>query len=77
VDLIYKFAGITLYHYHHQAVERWVGLQVVSFDAETSDNGTPYKVSARREGGVLMVQDSKARLCRACRCVARNPLESA
>lgn len=60
VDLVYKIAGITLYHYRHQATERWQGQQVMSLEAETSDNGTPYKVSARREGNVLMVQGTKA-----------------
>ncbi|WP_343611921.1 DUF6134 family protein [Novosphingobium sp.] len=60
VDLVYKIAGITLYHYRHQATERWQGQQVIALDAETSDNGTPYKVTARREGGVLMVQGTKA-----------------
>lgn len=60
VDLVFKIAGITLYRYHHQAVETWQGDRVIALNAQTSDNGTPYQVSAHREGSALIVQGTKA-----------------
>jgi hypothetical protein len=59
MDLVFKIAGITLYRYSHQVVERWQGQQVMALDAQTNVNGTLLTVSARREGGGLMVQGTK------------------
>jgi len=59
VELTYRFAGVTLYRYRHQAVERWRGDKVVGLETQTDDNGASYQVSARREGSLLMVQGAK------------------
>jgi hypothetical protein len=56
VDLAYRIAGITLYHYTHAATERWSGRQVVSLVSETNDNGKRYRVSGHREAGGLAVE---------------------
>ena len=34
MDLVFKIAGITLYRYSHQVVERWQGQQVMALDAQ-------------------------------------------
>ena len=59
VDLTFKLAGITLYRYRHQATERWQGDRVMALDTQTDANGTPWQMSARREGAALMVQATK------------------
>ncbi|WP_206240199.1 DUF6134 family protein [Novosphingobium terrae] len=59
VELAFKIAGITLYHYRHEAIERWEGERVVALDTQTDDNGTAHRVTARREGNVLMVEADK------------------
>ena len=42
--------------YNLHVTERWAGGEVVAMDSQTNDNGTKYRVSARREGGALMVE---------------------
>jgi hypothetical protein len=56
VDLAYKVGPVTLFHYNLHVTERWAGGEVVSMDSQANDNGTKYRVSARREGGALMVE---------------------
>lgn len=60
VELAFKIAGITLYHYTHHATETWSSGQLVSVESETSDNGTRYQVAAHREAKGLIVQGTKA-----------------
>ena len=60
VDIVVGFGPFTLFHYKHRATERWEGEQVVSVDAETDDDGTRRRMSARRDGGGLVVEGSKA-----------------
>ena len=59
VELTFKIAGITLYRYRHQAIERWEGDRVVALDTQTDDNGSAHRLTARREGAVLMVESDK------------------
>ncbi|MBV9843005.1 MAG: hypothetical protein JOY99_15985 [Sphingomonadaceae bacterium] len=59
VDLVYKLAGITFYHYKHRATETWSGDQVVGLDATTDDNGTAYQVAVRRDASGLVVTGNK------------------
>ncbi len=49
---------MTLFRYTHSARERWLGGQVVELATQTNENGTHFKVDARREGSSLMVQPS-------------------
>lgn len=60
VEIIFKIGPITLYRYHHNAVERWQGDQVVSVEAHTDDNGSKYVVTAHREGAGWAVQGPKS-----------------
>lgn len=60
VELAYKIAGITLYHYTHHATETWSGDQVIRIESTTDENGTPYQVSGHRESAGLVVQGTKA-----------------
>lgn len=56
VSLIYKLLGITLYHYAHHCTEVWDGGQIVALDSQTDDNGTPGRLTARREAAGLVVE---------------------
>jgi hypothetical protein len=56
VELTYKVGPVTLFHYNLHVNERWAGGEVVAMDSQTNDNGTKYRVSARREGGAFMVE---------------------
>jgi hypothetical protein len=60
VDIAYKIAGITLYHYSHHATEMWAGDQVVSLQTQTDDNGDAYQVTGHREAAGLIIQGTKA-----------------
>jgi hypothetical protein len=56
VDLAYRIGPMTLFRYTHTARERWQGGQVSELTTQTNENGTHFKVDARREGGSLVVQ---------------------
>jgi len=56
VDLAYRIGPMTLFHYTHAAHERWQGGQVENLSTQTNENGTHYRVEARREAGGLIVQ---------------------
>jgi len=56
VDLAYKLGPMTLFRYTHTAHERWQGGQVIEMDTQTNENGTHYRVDARRENGALVVR---------------------
>lgn len=44
-DVSVSFAGITLYRYEHERVERWVDGALKAFKGRTHDDGTDYDVS--------------------------------
>lgn len=60
VDLAVGFGPITLYRYTHRAVERWEDGRVVSFEAQTNDDGSRSTITMRREGDALAVDSSRA-----------------
>lgn len=51
---------ITLYRYDMQGTEHWAGGRFVALDTQTDDNGTPHKVSVRREQQGVRVRASGA-----------------
>jgi hypothetical protein len=55
VDFSVKVMGVTAYRYSHRGDEVWAGGALQSLDARTDDNGKQYKVSARHQGGPLVV----------------------
>lgn len=60
IDLVVKIGFITLYRFAHHATESWVGDQLVGLQAVSSDNGTPQRVTARRDASGLVVEGTKA-----------------
>jgi hypothetical protein len=60
VELAVGFGPITLYRYRHRAVEQWEADRVVSFEAETNDDGTVSTTVMRREGDRLVVDSNRA-----------------
>ncbi|WP_428334650.1 DUF6134 family protein [Novosphingobium sp.] len=56
VDLAYRIGPMTLFRYTHTARERWTGGQIAELTTQTNENGTHYKVDARRENGAFVVQ---------------------
>ena len=50
------FGPITLYRYDMQGTERWTGGRFVALDTQTDDDGTPHRVTVRREAAGLRVQ---------------------
>lgn len=59
IDIQVKFGGITVYRYMHRATERWRGEQFIGIESRTDRDGTPQFMTARREGGDLLVEGSK------------------
>lgn len=55
IDFSVKVLGVTAYRYTHRGNEVWTGGTLQSLDARTDDNGKQYTVSARRQGGPLVV----------------------
>ncbi len=60
VDLAVGIGPITLYRYRHRATERWEDGRVVSFQAETNDDGTVSTIAMRLDGDALAVESSQA-----------------
>ncbi len=50
-----KLLGLTVYRYRHQASEQWRAGCLDTLDASTDDDGQPSRVTAKREGGALVV----------------------
>jgi hypothetical protein len=59
-DLVVKIGFITLYRFHHQATEHWLGDELVALQTTTSDNGTPQQVVGRRDASGLVIEGTKA-----------------
>ncbi len=55
IDFSVKVLGVTAYRYTHRGDEVWSGGTLQSLDARTDDNGKQYKVTARHQGGPLVV----------------------
>ena len=62
IALDVSFGFITLYHYRHQATERWKDDRLLALDSITDDNGTPLTVHARADAAGITVsgQDGTA-----------------
>jgi hypothetical protein len=56
IDLAVKMLGLTAYRYSHRSRETWNGNDLQSVESSTDDDGKRYALSARREGGRLLVQ---------------------
>jgi hypothetical protein len=62
-EMAVKAGPLTLYHYRHEAEERWSGGRFDSLETRTDSNGKPLKISARRtDGGVVIVRASGERV---------------
>lgn len=59
-DIVIGLGPIAFFRYRHRATERWRNDLVVSVDAETDDDGTKERMTARREGMSLVVEGTKA-----------------
>jgi hypothetical protein len=55
VRLAVKFGPITLFRYHHSGIERSQGGAFVSLETQTDNDGEALTVSARRDGGAVVV----------------------
>lgn len=53
-----KLLGLTVYRYRHEANEQWAGDCLAGLDAETDDNGTPLKVSAKPSADRMLAVES-------------------
>jgi hypothetical protein len=59
VQLRVGLGPITLFRYHHQAIERWRGAEFVGIETTTDNNGEALRVSARRVGDAIRIDSSK------------------
>jgi len=59
-DIVVGFGPIAFFRYKHRATVHWNGSQVMSVDAETNDDGTPRRMTARRDESGLVVEGSGA-----------------
>ncbi len=60
VEIAIGIGPVKFFRYKNSATVRWEAEQVVSIDAETNDDGTPQRMSARRDSSGLVVEGSKA-----------------
>lgn len=60
VEIAVGFGPITFYRYRHRATERWENGRVVTFEAETNDDGAVSTIVMRRDGDALAVESSQA-----------------
>ncbi len=59
-DLLVTLAGIPVFHYRANAVERWSGGQFTQLDSQVNHNGTQLSVHASQIPGGFAVQSTKA-----------------
>lgn len=53
-----KLLGLTVYRYRHQATEQWAGDCLTGLTAETDDNGTALKVTAKPAAERMLAVES-------------------
>lgn len=53
-----KLLGLTVYRYRHQATEQWAGDCLTGLSAETDDNGTALKVTAKPAAERMLAVES-------------------
>ncbi|MGE0421977.1 MAG: DUF6134 family protein [Reyranellaceae bacterium] len=56
VELSVHAAFLRVFHYTHDSIEIWRGEQLLSLQAETSDDGQRYSVRATPQGGNLKLE---------------------
>jgi hypothetical protein len=59
-DIVVGIGPIAFFRYKHRATVKWKAGQVDSVDAQTNDDGTLRRMTARRDEGGLVVEGSKA-----------------
>jgi hypothetical protein len=59
VDIVVGFGPIAFFRYRHRAMERWVGGRVDAIDSETNDDGTPLRMTVRRDDAGLVIEGTK------------------
>lgn len=59
-DIAIGLGPIAFFRYRHRATVQWQGGQLVSIDAETNDDGTKRRMTARRDDSRLVVEGTKA-----------------
>jgi hypothetical protein len=60
VDIVVGIGPIAFFRYRHRATERRSAGRVTAVDSETNDDGTPHRMTARREDAGLVVEGSRA-----------------
>lgn len=63
VEMRVKFGFITLFRYHHQAVETWQDGQFVSLESQTDNNGDALALSARRSADGVHISNHHGITC--------------
>ena len=58
-DLRVRVAGIQVYHYQMQVMERWSGGEFTSLDSHVNQNGTLLEVHAQQIAGGFAIQSTK------------------
>ena len=53
IKIAVSFLGFTLYHFTHEAEERWIGGRLVSLASRTDDDGEPRQVAFKLDGDRL------------------------
>ena len=59
IRLTATFAGITVFRYTHDSVERWQDGRLVSIDTETYDDGREYRVRGHADGDVFRILEGR------------------
>jgi hypothetical protein len=61
-DIVVGIGPIALFRYRHRSAEVWEGGRIVSVASTTNDDGTPKRMTARRDDAGLWVEGSDAPL---------------
>jgi hypothetical protein len=69
VDIVVRLAGITVFRFTHRFQESWAGPRLFSVASRQDRNGTVTEMTARAEGGAVLVQGPQG--------AARLPVEAA
>jgi hypothetical protein len=62
INLMVTFAFIPVFRYRHHNREIWTGGRLMALDSRTNDDGMMHRVSARADGGNLLVEGTGGRL---------------
>ena len=59
IRLTVRFAGIPVFRYTHDSVERWRDGRLIEISSDTDDDGRIYRLRGRAENGVFRVSDGR------------------